>query len=134
MEDLDYDRISISDRTVHYKKKFISDQSMFFWVAGLTTLLPFTTLVSMDDFWKKSFRQDATNFYPFFSNGGGLIALIFYDKLNRMASFKTQLKAFPVIVGLSFPLLFAIGETFSTKEEKSWLAGKNIAFLAIVTI
>lgn len=133
MDDLNYDRLS-TGRTVAYKKKCISDQSLFFWVAGLTTLLPFTTLVSMDEFWKKNFRQDATNFYPFFSNGGGLLALIFYDKLNRMASFKTQLKVFPIVVGMSFPLLFALGEFFKTEKEQSWLAWKNITFLAIIVL
>lgn len=108
MEDIDYSSVNSSD-TVTYKKKLISEQSLFFWMAGLTSLLPFTTLISMDDFWKEKFRHDATNFYPFFSNGGGLIALIFYDNLNKLASFKTQLKIYPIIVGLTFPLLYCLG-------------------------
>ena len=116
MEDLEYDRIS-QGGTVAYKKKLISDQSLFFWVSGLTSLLPFTTLISMDEFWKERFRHDATNFYPFFSNGGGLIALVFYDNLNKIASFKTQLKVYPIIVGLTFPILFCLGQFTDKKEQ-----------------
>jgi hypothetical protein len=89
----------------------------------------------MDEFWKKYFRHDATNYYPFFSNGGGLIALIFYDKLNRMLNFKQQLILYPIIVFFTFPILFILARFAGDGEkEQSWLTWKNISFLLLITI
>ena len=91
MEDIEYDIVGTDSKKSlsSFKTKCISDHTIFFWLAGLSTLLPFTTLISMDDFWKKNFRDDATNFYPFFSNGAGLVALVFFDKINKRFGFKS---------------------------------------------
>ena len=101
-------------------------------MSGLTTLLPFTVLLSMDQFWRDKFNQDATKYYPFIANGSGLLALLFYDKLNRIASFKTQIKWYPVIVGLSFPLLYLISFMANDKEQLKWVNFKNIIFLTVI--
>ena len=133
--ELEYDQLSSSVDQIELKpKKSISDQSHFFFVAGLCTLVPFTTLVAMDEFWKTHFRHDATNYYPFFANGGGLIALIFYEKLNRMVSFKQQLRLYPIFVVMTFPILFSLGKFFGGSNEQSWLTWKNICFILLVVL
>ena len=129
MHELEYERLEYQRND---KSRSLSYQSLFFWMSGLTTLLPFTVLISMDQFWRDKFNKDATKYYPFISNGSGLLALLFYDRLNRISSFKTQIKWYPVIVGMSFPLLYAISFMASDKEQLKWVDLKNILFLAVV--
>lgn len=123
---------SVSEgKTYAIKKRFFTFQNMFFWFAGIVSLLPFNTLVSMDSFWRSKFKSNATAVYPFISNGGGLVALIFYEKLNRLFSFKTQLKIFPIITASTFPLLYTIG-ILIPKNDSSWWGIKNIIFMMVV--
>jgi len=99
--------------------------TLFFIFSGLTTLLVWTSIILLDDFWKKTYISDATKFYPFVVNGGGLFALIFYDQINKFFSFKTQLRYFPFGLALSFVILFIVGEYVHGGNGTRGDAGSN---------
>lgn len=63
---------------------------------------------------------------------GGLFTLIFYDKLNKISSFKTQIKWYPIIVGLCFPVLYLASWIHTEKQGFGLISLKTIIFLAIV--
>lgn len=110
--------------------------TLFFIFSGLTTLLVWTSIISLDEFWKKYYNKEATKLYPFLVNIGGLVALILYDRVNKVFSFKTQLRYFPFSLTFSFVILYLVGLYLdkTNDNESSGVFGKNLRNLFFIVM
>lgn len=112
---------------------FGKTHNLFFLFSGIMTLLVWTSIVSLDEFWKDRYYKDITTYYPFLCNLGGLIGLLFYDRYNKYFSFKTQLLYFPFFLLFSFVILFSVG-VGSAGGTSSRFSLKNLMFMVVILI
>lgn len=107
--------------------------NMFFLFGGIISLLVWSSIVSLDKFWKDNFYEEVAKVYPFISNFGAFIGILSYDRVNKYFSFKTQLLSFPFALLFSFTVLFALGQFNEENENKNFTL-KDLVFILIVFV
>lgn len=115
---------------------FGKSHNLFFLFSGIITLLVWTSIISLDQFWKSQYFKNITSYYPFLSNFGGLLGLLLYDKFNRNFTFKTQLLYFPFFLLMSFIVLISLpfleGVPNQNTENDYKLNLKNMIFMLVI--
>lgn len=110
---------------------FGKSHNLFFLFSGIITLLVWTSIISLDEFWKDKYYDNITSYYPFLSNLGGLFSLLLYDFFNKYFSFKTQILYFPFCLLFSFFVLFAMGFAWEG-QMRGEFSFKNLMFMLFI--
>ena len=106
------------------KRTFL--QIAFFWICGICCLITWNSIMSLSGFWTAKFSNTINTYYAFMYMFGALCSFFTFDCLNKIFSFYLRIYLTPIIMSLSFVLLYCIGDFM---DKSNW---KNTVFLVVV--
>ena len=105
--------MSVADSVI--EKPFL--WSLFFWFTGMTSLVCWQAVLSLNAYWIPKFGDGVDAYYPFFYFAGSVFSFFLYDAINKVMTFKMQMTIIPIILSVSFYSLFIIGETMENGTD-----------------
>ena len=91
---------------------------IFFWTAGVSCLVVWSSIMSINSYWSARFSQNVATYFPFVYMAGALISFLSFIKLNNLISLNKRIFVPPIYLCISFIVVAIIGELMDKSVVK----------------